>query len=33
LRKVHGQELQDPRTVPFNVDAMYAAGRGTSHGW
>jgi hypothetical protein len=31
MRKIHGPELQDPRTVPFNVDIAYAAGGGTPH--
>jgi hypothetical protein len=29
LRKVHGPELQDPMSVPFNVDIAYATGGGT----
>jgi hypothetical protein len=29
LRKIHGTQLEDPRSVPFNIDAVYAAGRGT----
>jgi hypothetical protein len=32
LRKIHRPELQDPRSVPFNVDAAYATGRGTLQG-
>jgi hypothetical protein len=32
LRKIHGPELQDPRSVPFNVDAVYATVRGTPLG-
>jgi hypothetical protein len=32
LRKIHGHELEDLRYVPFNVDAVYAVGRGTPHG-
>jgi hypothetical protein len=32
LRKIHGLELEDPRSMPFNVDAAYAAGGGTPHG-
>jgi hypothetical protein len=32
LRKIHGPELEDPRFVPFNIDAAYAAGGGTPHG-
>jgi hypothetical protein len=25
-------ELEDPRSVPFNVDAAYTVGRGNQHG-
>jgi hypothetical protein len=32
LKKIYGPELEDSRLVPFNVDAMYAAGRGIPHG-
>jgi hypothetical protein len=32
LRKIHGDDLEDPRSVPFNPDAVYAVGRGTPHG-
>jgi hypothetical protein len=32
LRKIHRHELEDPGSVPFNVDAAYAAGGGTPHG-
>jgi hypothetical protein len=32
LRKIHGPELQDPRSVPFNVDPAYVEGRDTPHG-
>jgi hypothetical protein len=32
LRKIHGHQLEDPRMVPFNIDAAYAAGGGTPHG-
>jgi hypothetical protein len=32
LRKFHGPELQDLRSVPFNIDDAYAVGGGTSHG-
>jgi hypothetical protein len=32
LRKIHGPRLEDPRSVPFNVDVAYAAGGGTPHG-
>jgi hypothetical protein len=32
LKKIYGPELEDPRLMPFNVDATYAAGEGTPHG-
>jgi hypothetical protein len=32
FKKIHGPELEDPRSVPFNVDAAYASGGGTPHG-
>jgi hypothetical protein len=32
LRKIHGPQLEDPRSVPFNVGAAYAIGGGTPHG-
>jgi hypothetical protein len=32
LMKIHGPELEDPRSVPFNVDAAYATGGATPHG-
>jgi hypothetical protein len=32
LRKIHKPELENPRSVPFNVDVAYAAGGGTPHG-
>jgi hypothetical protein len=32
LRKIHGLELQDMRTVPFNVDAAYVVSGGIPHG-
>jgi hypothetical protein len=32
LKKIHMPELEDPRSVPFNVDAAYPAGGGTLHG-
>jgi hypothetical protein len=32
MKKIHGIELEDPRSVPFNVDVAYAAGEGTPHG-
>jgi hypothetical protein len=31
LRKIHKPQLEDPRSVPFNIDVAYAAGRGTPH--
>jgi hypothetical protein len=31
LRKNHRHELEDPRSVPFNVDVVYVAGRSTPH--
>jgi hypothetical protein len=30
--KIHGPELEDPRSVPFNIDVAYATGGGISHG-
>jgi hypothetical protein len=32
LRKIHGAQLEDPRSVPFSVDATDATGGGTPHG-
>jgi hypothetical protein len=32
MRKIHGPQLEDPRLVPFKVDAAYATGGGTMHG-
>jgi hypothetical protein len=32
MRKIHGPQVQDLRSVPFNVDAAYAMGRGTPYG-
>jgi hypothetical protein len=32
LRKIHEDDLEDPRSVPFNPDVVYVAGGGTSHG-
>jgi hypothetical protein len=32
LKKIHGPELEDPRSVPFNVDTAYALNGGTPHG-
>jgi hypothetical protein len=31
LKQIKGPLLEDPRSVPFNVDAAYAAGGGTPH--
>jgi hypothetical protein len=30
-REIHGSELEDPRSVTFNVDAVYAVCGGTPH--
>jgi hypothetical protein len=32
MRKIHGPQVQDLRSVPFNVDAAYAMGGGTPYG-
>jgi hypothetical protein len=32
LKKIHGPKLEDPRSMPFNVDAAYAVGGGSPHG-
>jgi hypothetical protein len=32
LKKIHRPELEDSRSVPFNIDVAYATGGGTSHG-
>jgi hypothetical protein len=32
LRKIHGSEVQDSRSVPFNLAVVYAMGGGTRHG-
>jgi hypothetical protein len=32
LKKIHEHELEDSRSVPFDVDAVYALGEGTLHG-
>jgi hypothetical protein len=32
LRKIHGPEVQDPRSIPFDLAATYATGGGTPHG-
>jgi hypothetical protein len=32
LRKIHGDKLEDSRSVPFNPDAAYVVGGGTPHG-
>jgi hypothetical protein len=29
VKKIHGPELEDSWSLPFNVDVAYAAGRGT----
>jgi hypothetical protein len=31
LRKIHGDDLEDPRSVPFNLDDAYVADGGTPH--
>jgi hypothetical protein len=31
LKKIHGPKLEDPRSVPFNVDTAYVMGGGTPH--
>jgi hypothetical protein len=31
LRKIHGPELEDPRSMSYNIDTMYVAGGGTSY--
>jgi hypothetical protein len=31
LKKIHGPEVQDPRSVPFTVDSAYATGGGTPY--
>jgi hypothetical protein len=28
LKKIYGPELEDPRSVPFNIDGAYAAVKG-----
>jgi hypothetical protein len=32
LWKIHGTGLEDPRSVSFNIEAMYAMGGGSPHG-
>jgi hypothetical protein len=32
LKKIHGPELKDPRSVHFNIDVAYATDGGTQHG-
>jgi hypothetical protein len=32
LKKIYRPELEDPRSVSFNIDATYAMGGGTPHG-
>jgi hypothetical protein len=31
LRKIHGDDLEDPQSMPFNSDVAHVAGRGTLH--
>jgi hypothetical protein len=31
-RKIHGPALEDPWSVPFNIDVAYATGGGTPYG-
>jgi hypothetical protein len=30
-KKINGPQLEDPRSVTFNIDASYAMGGGTPH--
>jgi hypothetical protein len=32
LKKIHMLEVEDPRSIPFNVDTAYDASRSTPHG-
>jgi hypothetical protein len=32
LRKIHGDDVEDPRSMPFNPDVVYVVGGGTPHG-
>jgi hypothetical protein len=32
LKKIHGPDLEDMRSVPFNINVVYAASRGYPHG-
>jgi hypothetical protein len=32
LRKINGDDLEDPRSMHFNPDAAYVVGGGTPHG-
>jgi hypothetical protein len=32
LKKIHGLDVQDPRSVPFDLPAAYAIDGGTRHG-
>jgi hypothetical protein len=32
LKKIHGTDVQDPRSLPFNLPAVYAMGEVTPHG-
>jgi hypothetical protein len=29
LRKIHGDDVEDPRSMPFNPDVVYVVGGGT----
>jgi hypothetical protein len=31
LKKIHRPELEDPRSVPFNIDPVYVVGGGIPH--
>jgi hypothetical protein len=31
LRTIHGDDVEDPRSVPFNVDVAYVAAGGMSY--
>jgi hypothetical protein len=30
--KIYEHDLEDPRSVPFNIDVVYVVGEGTPHG-
>jgi hypothetical protein len=32
LKEIRGPDVQDPRSVPFNIPTAYATGGGTPHG-